>query len=147
MRTDEQQRSNSKTRSHLKAIGATLCLLAANFVLAQQQGTVEDALTDFYAGNALPGIPDLKRPVYLSAGSIICSSPGAQANPNKDVLVAMRECAVTEIRIRVNVRQPRGQEDYMNGHVYRVVEVVWKSAAQSDATIYSGWTATRNLEN
>ena len=152
LRTDGWQRSHAKASGHLKsgwlnAIGAALCLFGADFVHTQPQGTVEDALRDFYAGKTLPGIPNLKTPVYLSAGSIICYSPAAQANPNKDVLVSMGECAVTEIRIRVSVRQPRGQEDYMNGHVYRVVEVVWKSAAQSDATVYSGWTATRNLEN
>ena len=152
MHISRRQRSVAQALSDFKVgwfkiLGAAVSLFGAPFVLAQPQGTVEDALRDFYAGKNLPGIPDLKQPVYLSRGSIICSSPSAQANPNKDVLVAIGECAVTEIRIRVNVRQPRHQEDYMNGHVYRVVEVVWRSAAQSDATIYSGWTATRNLEN
>ena len=95
----------------------------------------------------MPGLPDITKSVYLSPGSTVCDSLGAIANPNKDVLIQIGACAISSKRIRVNIKLPTAPEAYLSAHMQRSVEIVWKKEAQSDANIYTAWTAIRNLEN
>lgn len=133
-------------RNKLSLVAGVLfvCIGAA---LAQSRGSVDQALQDFAAGKPLPGMPNLKKPVFLVAGAIVCESPGALANPNKDVLVTIGACALTESRHRVSVLPPRTQPQYLDSYVFKMVQVVWRSADISDATAHSGWTNILNVQN
>ena len=140
-------RNNERKHLWLATTVMGVVLLVAEPARTQPQRPLDDALNDLRAGRSLPELPDLKRPVFVAEQSIVCSTPGTLANPNKDVLVAIGECMFVEKRVRVNVVLPKTQQGYIEGHISRAVEIVWRSAAQSDGTIYSGWTEAGNLKN
>lgn len=129
-----------------------LCLLlsvalASVQVMAQSQSNVDEAIRDLLSGKPLPGLPNLKKPVFLAQNSFICTSKGALANPNKDILLSTKACVLTDKKMRVSVLSPRGQEDYVDSHVSRVIEITWRSPAMSDATAYSGWVSMKSIGN
>lgn len=121
--------------------------LASVQVVAQSQSNVDEAIRDLHSGKPLPGLPDLRKPVFLAQNSFVCTSQGALANPNKDILLLTKACVMTDKKMRVNVLSPRSQEGYINSHVSRVIEITWRSSAMSDATAYSGWVSMKNLSN
>jgi hypothetical protein len=121
--------------------------LLVNQAMAQSMSNVNEAMQDLFAGKPIPGLPNLNKPVFLAPNSFVCSSRGALANPNKDILLKTRDCVLTEKKIRVSVVQPRTQDDYIEAHVARVIKVMWQSSAISDATVYSGWTPVAGITN
>ena len=134
------------TRTSSTIIAGVL-LACTGLVFAQSREDIDQALRDFAAGKPLPNMPDLKKPVFLAEGVIVCESPGALANPNKDILIAIRACALIERRQRVSVVPPRTQQQYLDGYVFRVVRVVWRADDVSDATAHAGWTSISNAQN
>ncbi len=114
---------------------------------SQNMDSLNLATQDLNEGKALPGLPDLTKPVYLSSGSTVCNTIASLANPNKDILVQIGECTISRNKIRVNINVPATPESYLNAHMQRAVEIVWRPEAQSNANRFSAWTAIRNLEN
>jgi hypothetical protein len=114
---------------------------------AQTAEGMDRARRDLAAGNPLPDLPDLTKPVFLLAGAIVCESPGALGNPNKEVLIAMGACVLTATRQRVNLVLPSTPEQYLDAHIFRMVHVVWRSREVSNATTFSGWTSVFNAKN
>jgi hypothetical protein len=128
------------------------CLLTAAFVLAvpaygQRPGDINAAVADFNAQRPLPGLPSLKKPVYLTANSKVCDSPDSYANPNTAITVMVGACAIVPRKIQVMVYPPTDRENYVRGHVFGMVLVGLRSGEPSDGNMYRGWVSTSSLSH
>ena len=113
----------------------------------EQPTAVQLAIQDLYAGRPLPGLPDLDKVVYLSKSALVCSSPGALANPDTAATQFVGACQQNSARTRVQILQPRTQQQYIECHIFGYVQISWRSARISDATAYSGWVRISALSN
>ena len=140
--------TNNPMRTLLATASSALLLVSlSTTAAAQTQDDVQRANMDWAARRPLPDLPDLSKPVYIIEGVFVCESPGALRNPNKDVLLVIGSCTMTQKRMRVSVFPPRTHEQYVDSHVFRMVRIAWRSLEQSDATVYTGWTVTLGLQN
>lgn len=113
----------------------------------QANTRMDAALRDLKAGRSLPGLPDLKKLVYVTPNSLICRSPGALANPGTAGLLITGACIVFDRRIRVTVYPPRDSEEYIQNHLFNMVAVGWRSGDISDGNVFTGWVRIDGLEN
>jgi hypothetical protein len=114
---------------------------------AQTNLKMDAALRDLAAHRTLPGLPDLKKPVFVTSGSLICKSPGALANPNTQALLMTGSCVVFDHKIRVSVFSPRDRQEYLNDHLFNMVLVGWRSDEISSANVFTGWVQINRLGN
>jgi hypothetical protein len=113
-----------------------------------KQATVMDkAIEDLNAGRQLPGLPNLRVPVYLSRRSLICPSLNALGNPNIEMLLITRTCTTLDRQIRVSVLVPTDSQSYLNSHVFGSVRVAWRTEDMSNGNINSGWVNISALHN
>ena len=108
---------------------------------------MDAALQDLAAHRRLPGLPDLKKPVFVIPQSLICESAAALANPNTQFLIWSGNCIVADRKIRVSVFPPRGSEEYLNAHVFKMVSIGFRSAEISNGNVFTGWVKINSLEN
>lgn len=108
---------------------------------------VAQATADWFAGRSLPGLPSLKAHVYVGKNTLICPSVNALGNPNVDVLLLTRTCALTSNRIRVAVLVPTDAKTYIDSHVFGAIIVELRSEEGSNATVRHGWVRTSSLQN
>jgi hypothetical protein len=107
----------------------------------------DEAMRDFNAHKALPGLPNLKKPVFIVRKALVCSSLNALGNPNVGLLVATGACASVNRRVRVSVLLPVDAEDYVNSHVFGAIQIAWRSANRSVGNVYTGWVRIDQLTN
>jgi len=101
----------------------------------------------YFAGLPPLGLPDLRYPIHIRPGAVVCRSEGMLGNPNRDITLFIGACRYapsTPIRIRVYV--PRTAEAYMSASVHQIAQVVWDVAEISAAGINSGWVRMSDLE-
>jgi hypothetical protein len=132
------------------AIAAALVMIgmcSSSLAQLRPRADARNAVRDYMQGKPLPGLPDLKKPVYVKPGSWLCSTPGTLANPNKDVLVAMHACFVAPVAARVMVYPPSTDQRYVEAYVYQIIEVGVIPAQISNGRPQYGWTELSNLRN
>lgn len=119
------------------------------FVELPASETTPDALARRFAdGLPLPGMPDLDRPVYVRAGSVICTSPGALRNPHPALTVMVGACAVIEAEgVRVMVYEPRDADSYVDAHFSQSVRVAIYPRRIAAADSIEGWVDLRSISN
>jgi hypothetical protein len=125
---------------------AILGVFAAAPAIAQS-GSPQQAQRDYSDGRPLPRLPDLRKPVFLASGSAACTSRGALANPNRDIVVATGACIVTPRKLQVSVFAPANANDYMESHVFGSIMIEMRSAEISNATAYRAWVDVKSLQN
>lgn len=108
---------------------------------------LDSAMRDLYAHKSLPGLPSMKKPVYVTARSLICSSAGALSNPNKDVLIVAKACIVVGHPMKVSLLPPIDQQQYIDDHYWQMIAITWHSGDVSDGNTYSGWVKISDLRN
>jgi hypothetical protein len=108
---------------------------------------MEAALYDLQNHLPLPGLPSLKKPVFLAKGATVCSSAGALGNPNRDITLAIKACTIIPRTVRVSVLNPDDAKEYITDHYFGIISVVWHSDEISDATVHVGWTYISELTN
>jgi|SRR5579859_1033916 len=113
----------------------------------QKDPRMESALQDFNVKHPLPGLPSLRKAVFLTKGSVVCSSPGAFANPNRDLVLLTGACLITPRDIKVSVLPPTGAEEYIRDHYFHMVAITWQSDEVSNGTVRVGWTQISRLRN
>ncbi len=123
--------------------------LSMLWLAAQQQADpkLERALRDWQAKRPLPGMPNLRKPVFLVKGSLVCDSAGSLINPNKKELLFLGVCAPAPRDIRVSVIPPTDAQEYLRDHYHQIVSVVWHSDEMSNASTYKGWVLISGLRN
>jgi hypothetical protein len=113
----------------------------------QKDVKMESALQDLKDRHPLPGLPSLKKAVFLMKDSIVCSSPGAIVNPNRDLVLLMGACALAPRDIRVSVLPPADTDEYLSDHYHKIVAITWRSNEISNGTVHTGWTQMSRLRN
>ena len=108
---------------------------------------VDLALADYQASRPLPGLPDLKVPVYLNKGELACPSLKTLKNPNVYVLLVTRICIVSGRRLRVSVLPPVDARSYLNSHVAGGVRITWRAEELSNGNVNTGWVNISALRN
>lgn len=108
---------------------------------------IDVAMQDLNAGLGLPGLPNLKVPVYVAKNTLICSSLGTLSNPNVDVLLVTGACALLDHRMRVSVLVPADAQTYIESYVFGAIAVEWRAEEMSNATVRRGWLRTSALQN
>lgn len=132
----------------LTATSIALALLFSTTVYSAEIRTdTAAALRDFSAGRPLEGLPNLKKPVFVSPQSLICKSAGALANPVVQILLSIGSCVILDHRIRVSVFPPTGPKEYVEGYMQQMVEVSWRPEEMSNGNMYSGWVHIDALRN
>lgn len=115
---------------------------------ARQQMLLTLAIHDWKAGQHLPFMPDLHKPVHVKKGAWVCNTGGELLNPHKDVLVHLGECIQSPVAAKlIGVMEPPGEEEYVSDHMTGTVEVVWRGKEQSDANFYTAWVFVKDLSN
>ena len=104
----------------------------------------------------IPGLPDVKQPIFLKTGALVCRNEeallGASNSPtddqrNRDNREYLRRtyCSITNHDIAVRVLIPRSYgDDYLRQSMFKYVEISWQN---SDGTFGSGWTGMSQLRN
>lgn len=88
-----------------------------------QDPKLVNALQDLKNGRDLPEMPNLNKAVFLVKGSVICSSPGALGNPNRDLVLFTGACAATSRDVRVSVLPPSDAQEYLRDHYFGIVAI------------------------
>jgi hypothetical protein len=74
----------------------------------QKDPKVESALQDLRGARPLPGLPSLKKPVLVMKDSVVCTSPGALVNPNRDLALLTGACSLISTDIPMGLYTPDG---------------------------------------
>jgi len=125
----------------------TMAAMNSGIRPAQATGPIEVALADFRQHKPLPGLPDLRQPVYLQATSLVCKSRNGLAIPDVRLALTTGTCTAAQERVRVSVLQPTAVREYIDSHFLRAVQVILVNRALSDATVRGGWVRTDDLSN
>ena len=128
-------------------IAAAAMFFFSSMACMAQPSAVQDAIDDFRVGKPLPYLPDLNQTVYVIEAALICESVGALKNPNIDILLGIGACIRATTRMKVGVLPPRDLEKYIEGHVFKVVRIVWRPPPGQDQSMRTGWTETNMLRN
>lgn len=117
--------------------------------VVEQDKLINLAIHDWQLKRSLPGLPDLKRPVYVKTGVIACNESEDLVNPHKAELFWLGQCVQTGHNI-VNIRviEPVTEREYITGHIFHIVEVIWWDEGKpSSGNIYTAWVHTDDLAN
>lgn len=131
-----------------------LVLAAVESVNAQETpitfpppGSTQVAMDDLRAKKPLPGLPNLNKPVFIRDKAFVCSKMGSMRNPNMVALLYSKACAIVEGPVRVRVVLPTTDKGYVDGHVFKLVQVLLPQHGSSDATPYLAWIDIEALSN
>ncbi len=107
----------------------------------------DQALYAFNHHHKLPGLPDLRKPVFIRKGSLVCDSPGALVNPVRYATIMIGACAVIQSKKKVLVLAPKDAGQYIEDYLFRYIAVTWGSEEMSNANSYIAWTPISALRN
>jgi hypothetical protein len=106
--------------------------------------------------SAIPGLPDLKRPVFLSPSSLVCgysddivgASKTFRANAMTPLLTSLlqqRGCAFSDKATKVQIELPDARsEQYFLQKQWRYVAIIWRGGSGQR---WLGYTMIDNLHN
>lgn len=113
----------------------------------KRASAIDKAIEDLNAGRPLPGLPDLKLPVYLNKGELACNSLGALKNPQVGQLLLTRSCIVSSSRVSVSVLPPVDPRSYLESHVAGSVRITWRAEELSNGNVNVGWVKISGIRN
>ena len=105
---------------------------------------------------AMPGLPDMKKPVFMSPSSLVCgysddivgSSKAFRADSMTPLLTSLlqqRGCAFSDKTTRVHIELPDARsEQYFLQKQWHYVAIVWRG---SSGQRWLGYTMISNLHN
>jgi hypothetical protein len=110
--------------------------------------SVHDLVAKFNAGQPVPGLPDLRGPVFVEGNAVVCQSPGALRNPNRDITLTTGACrSLNGARVRVFVHEPRTAQSYIEAYTFRSIYISGAPRSMSSADWLGGWVNLNDLRS